>query len=243
MKFTLIVALFAFCFGVPQFGNAQDIPPGTVHLQGDIYVDQYEIRNVDYREFLYWYLRKFDAASIEYKMLLPDSTVWIDNPNMPEDYSFTNSKYKEYPVVGLSWQQAMAYTKWRSDRVNEQYYVQKGMLEMDDADGLRSLPVVYAYRLPKIAELQALSEIEYKDREKVLLAELPKSIQSVAVGPKNKLKLYGVHSNVSEMTRAPNLAMGTNWLAENDNIEKRYTKPECWLGFRCICTVQKPEEK
>lgn len=49
----------------------------------------------------------------------PNTTVWSsDFPNsqveiLVEDY-FTNPAFNDYPVVGVTWQQAQAYTAWRS---------------------------------------------------------------------------------------------------------------------------------
>src|SRR5690625_7208825 len=49
---------------------------------------------------------------------------------MTENY-LRHPAYAEYPVVGVSWIQAMEYSKWRTDRVNEimlerEGYVAKG---------------------------------------------------------------------------------------------------------------------
>lgn len=46
------------------------------------------------------------------------------------DYIF-NSKYLDYPVVGLSWLQAMQFCKWLSDRYNEYTLIKKKRLELD----------------------------------------------------------------------------------------------------------------
>jgi formylglycine-generating enzyme len=47
-----------------------------------------------------------------------------------ENY-FRHPAYSEYPVVGVTWEQADAYCKWRTDRVNEQILVDKDILQHD----------------------------------------------------------------------------------------------------------------
>lgn len=54
----------------------------------------------------------------------PDTTVWIKDFNysynepMHNDY-FWHSAYDNYPVVGVSWKQARAFTKWRTKYHND----------------------------------------------------------------------------------------------------------------------------
>lgn len=86
------------------------------------FMDQTEVRNVDYREYLYWLTRVYGGEDSITKAALPDTLVWRDelayNEPQVQNY-FRHTAYSEYPVVGVSWEQANAYAKWRSDRVNE----------------------------------------------------------------------------------------------------------------------------
>ena len=65
------------------------------------------------------------------KKSLPDTLVWLDdlvyNDPFVNTY-FRFPSYKNYPVVGVSWTQANAYAKWRTDRVNEMLLIEKGIL-------------------------------------------------------------------------------------------------------------------
>jgi gliding motility-associated lipoprotein GldJ len=47
------------------------------------------------------------------------------------EYYFRHPAYAEYPVVGVSWLQANDFCQWRTDRVNEQMLIDKGVLLMD----------------------------------------------------------------------------------------------------------------
>lgn len=96
------------------------------------YMDETEVANVDYLEYLYWTYRVFGADYPEvYRAALPDTLCWRDELayNDPYvEYYLRHPAYRDYPVVGVNWLQANEYAKWRSDRVNELLLIQKGIL-------------------------------------------------------------------------------------------------------------------
>ena len=47
---------------------------------------------------------------------------------------FRHPAYQDYPVVGVSWQQAVDYCDWRTDRVNEKRLVESGALTNGKTD-------------------------------------------------------------------------------------------------------------
>ena len=76
--------------------------------------------------------------------IYPDTTVWIKdftysyNEPMHNDY-FSHPAYQDYPVVGISWTQAVAFCNWRTKFKND-YQRDKGK------------PNVSRFRLPNEAE-------------------------------------------------------------------------------------------
>lgn len=99
------------------------------------YLDETEVANVDYREYLYWLNRVFGTNYPEvYEKALPDTLVWRErlayNEPLVELY-LRHPAYQYYPVVGVSWVQATDYCAWRTDRVNEMLLIQRGILDMD----------------------------------------------------------------------------------------------------------------
>jgi gliding motility-associated lipoprotein GldJ len=101
------------------------------------YMDQTEIRNVDYREYTHWLRRVFTDMPHVYQDALPDTLVWrrplaYNEPYV--EYYFRHPAYHNYPVVGVNWKQASDYSLWRSDRVNEQILVEEGILDHNPAD-------------------------------------------------------------------------------------------------------------
>ena len=96
------------------------------------YMDETEVSNLDYLEYLYWIERVFGEFYPEvYTKALPDTLVWREelayNEPFVETY-FRHPSYNDYPVVGVNWLQANDYTKWRTDRVNEMILIEKGIL-------------------------------------------------------------------------------------------------------------------
>lgn len=56
----------------------------------------------------------------------PDTAVWVkDFDNVANDLMlrnyFSDPKFGKYPVVGVSWKQAKAYTIWKTEKINRQY--------------------------------------------------------------------------------------------------------------------------
>jgi gliding motility-associated lipoprotein GldJ len=107
--------------------------PRTVTVSS-FYMDETEIRNIDYREYLYWLRRVYTDYPEVYRRALPDTLVWrtpmgYNDPYV--QYYFRHPSYNNYPVVGVSWVQASDYCLWRSDRVNEQILIDEGELNYD----------------------------------------------------------------------------------------------------------------
>ena len=95
------------------------------------YIDECEISNVNYKEYLNWLERVFVPAVLKvvYDNAYPDENVWRDKLKYAEnevEYYFSYPAYRDYPVVGVSWLQAINYAAWRTDRVNEKILVDNG---------------------------------------------------------------------------------------------------------------------
>jgi gliding motility-associated lipoprotein GldJ len=98
------------------------------------YMDETEITNVDYREYLYWISRVFSDYPEVYKKALPDTLVWRRKLAYNEpyvEYYFRHPSYNDYPAVGVNWLQANDYCSWRTDRVNENILIREGILTID----------------------------------------------------------------------------------------------------------------
>ena len=111
--------------------------PHTVTVSS-FYMDETEVTNIMYREFVYWMTRAFGEEYPErVRAIYPDTNAWRDRLAWREgfvDYYFQSPIYDEYPVVGVSWEQASKFCIWRTDRVNEKILVDKGIIVLDQTD-------------------------------------------------------------------------------------------------------------
>ena len=108
--------------------------PTQQHIQS-FYMDETEVTNRMYLEYLDWLKRVFPPSEQNYRNIyygaVPDTLVWRNrlgyNETMVNNY-LRHPAYAEYPVVGVSWVQAAEFSKWRTDRVNERQLVEAGYI-------------------------------------------------------------------------------------------------------------------
>ena len=111
--------------------------PNQQHVQS-FYMDETEVTNMMYLEYLDWIKGVYPPSEPQYKAIyegaLPDTLVWRNRLGYSEvmvDNYLRHPAYAEYPVVGVSWIQAVEFASWRSDRVNELYLEDAGYIERD----------------------------------------------------------------------------------------------------------------
>lgn len=111
--------------------------PTQQHVQS-FYMDETEVTNKMYLEYLDWLKRTYPPSEDNYRAIytgaLPDTLVWRNrlgyNEVMTENY-LRHPGYGEYPVVGVSWIQAVEFANWRTDRVTEMYLEDAGYIVRD----------------------------------------------------------------------------------------------------------------
>ena len=126
--------------GTFTMGRVQDDPmhdwnnsPIQQHVQS-FYMDETEVTNLMYLEYLDWLKNVFPPTNENFKNIyngaLPDTLVWRNrlgyNEVMTNNY-LRHPAYANYPVVGVSWIQAVEFANWRTDRVNELILEQNGV--------------------------------------------------------------------------------------------------------------------
>lgn len=114
------------------------------------YMDQHEVRNIDWREYLAWLTAVYSKVAPEkIEKAKPDYKAWLDGLGENEPFLmnyFTHPSFNEYPVVCISWEQAADYCAWRSDRANELRLIKMGVIKAPD--------------FKAIAQMETLAEVE-----------------------------------------------------------------------------------
>ncbi|MGB0274488.1 MAG: gliding motility lipoprotein GldJ [Flavobacteriaceae bacterium] len=100
------------------------------------FIDETEVTNLMYIEYLDWLERVYKKSGGNFRNVylaaIPDTMVWRSplgfNEDMVNNY-LRHPAFKDYPVVGVTWQQATNYAKWRTERVNERLLEREGYIE------------------------------------------------------------------------------------------------------------------
>lgn len=241
------------------------IPPGTVQITEHFFADETEVSNFSWREFEYWTKTKYGNRSAEHLAVLPDTLVWKEASASNDAYIahyYRHDAYKNYPVVGVSYEQAVAFCKWRTARVKEYYaIVYHKELQID-------------YRLPSYEEWEFMSNNGTdifsnggwnKQNQRLLnCAWEPDSTRLVklnqtgsfersnpnsggdVIAPvysywQNRFGLFNMFGNVSEMISEKGTSKGGSWKQSLEQCrpgkDVKYSGAKAWLGFRCVCTL------
>ena len=235
-------------------------PPGTVQLKDSLYIDKFEITNEMWRAYTEGWLLKTEDDTTTYAKMQPDSTVWyslkMDNEKYVTEY-FKSPEFSDYPVVGITYEQAVAYCEWRTERVNE-------FLEKTRDANFRNV----VYRLPTETEWELaaagkldLVKFPYGYEQTILhkkddttkmfncyydnIDSAQQNAQNIAMpvsfGKPNQYGIYNIIGNVGEMVSEKGLAKGGFYdlPLEYCKVKEKfsYNEPNRYLGFRCVCLV------
>ncbi len=233
----VVLTVIIVCTSFYNKENKSKAPPGTIRINDTLFIDKTEIGNIHWREFEYWTLG-YAKDSLMHIQMLPDSTVWQTNRIALREYYFRHPSYNYYPVVGISYEQAIKFCEWRSDRVNELY---ERHPSENPFPGKK-----YKYRLPTIDEWEmfasggkdinkwpygldsTLTEVKRKwvrsfnciynsidslniSRELTATIERPDITAPIESFIPNGFGLYNTIGNVSEMTAIKGIAKGGNY--------------------------------
>ena len=150
-----------------------------------------------------------------------DTSVWDSNAKY-KNY-FADKRFDNYPVVGVSYSNAVFYCAWRTQMENE-------------VNRKKGLPFAVANRLPNEAEWDYVAGISANIKTN--------EISKVKSGKKNKYGLHSLNGNVSAWTSSsvPNegiIIKGTSWKTDRQLNDRLVVKPDYKdnaTGFRLVKT-------
>lgn len=190
-------------------------PPGTKKVN-HLYIDTSEIDDLSWAAYVYYQKRELSYTGTE-KDLLPDTALWRQ---------FYGSGFNDraklgvvYPLIGVSYDQAVAYCKWRSDVVSQR---KKGKYKV-------------TYRFPTKAEYSEVIEASSRTSRELRVGEYDKN----SINGRKDERISYLTSNLYEYTATPGVYVrgGTFKVGQDTFVTK--LPQGAMVGFRCIADVDK----
>lgn len=229
-------------------------PPVNVKINDSIFVDYLEITYIAFSEYQYYLSKIYGADSQEVQEATLDTLITNKLKSFMQESSLVpmdKIKIENLPVVGITYDQAIAYTEWRTSVVLELSLIEQKLLydyKEQDADS-HFTPEGYfsgeftgskpseqidflVYRLPTEQEWEMIYELaEDKSRSLTTITETQATASQ---------SIQFINDNVSELISEKGKAKGGNWISGDRT--HYYEGSEVWLGFRCVAEVTSSEE-
>ncbi len=225
------------------------------------FIFKYELSNISYREMMYFAAEKDSAL---YWKMMPDTAVWNTPLGFNDKYAayyFDHPAYREYPVVGISYDQAQLFCALLTELFNTQILCDNKELEevlfrlptereWEEAARAGHTLAVYPWRAegirnPKTGEILAnctRGPYDYMGVAGQLNDGSDVTTPVDAYYP-NDFGLYNMAGNVAEMVAEKGIAKGGSWFHGPANLHIdsvcTYEQQTCWLGFRYVMEVVK----
>jgi formylglycine-generating enzyme required for sulfatase activity len=257
-----VIFYFSASLGQTKLKELKIAPQGTIWLKDNIFIDELPVSTGDYMEFLYamaenyskkvhdtiaklplyklnWKeldeyfqankssVKELQAMDINYKLPLS----WT-NDSAKKFHYFNSEEYSNYPLVNVSYEQAVEYCKWRTDITMLSYAVSSKNEKTRNYFYKR-----IRFRLPTKEELEyALKQTrEYNEPFTMALTDEDFSEEQETI--------QFIPGNISEIISEKGTAIGISWkdldkeLQNNLTYPQKYDGPKDWLGFRCVCEI------
>ncbi|MCB9189385.1 MAG: SUMF1/EgtB/PvdO family nonheme iron enzyme [Flavobacteriales bacterium] len=265
--FTIAVLLI---IGIQSFAQKERELIGCASIyEHRVFMSITEVSNINYREFLHFQEEKgFDIST-----LLPDTTCWRQKGSYNEpyvDYYFRHPAYNDYPIVGITKDQAEAFCSWLSIVLTDSYrkneksdidsVVVRLPLKQEWIDAAKGGNDYYEYPWKghslrweegKFQGMFRLNCIRNRGDYMGVAGSLNDNADVTAPVKSywpNDYGLYNCVGNVAEMIADEDVAMGGSWNSYGNDVkvtsEMRAIEPAANIGFRYLVEVVrlKPEK-
>lgn len=106
------------------------------------FMDIHEVSIRDWREYTNWLKVVYSKTAPEIvAKAMPREQAFFDDITFKDPFLrnyFSHPSFDNYPVVGVSWEQAVNYCNWRTDRVNELVLIQSSIIPSPDFKAIES---------------------------------------------------------------------------------------------------------
>jgi|GEM_PF-1746501 len=214
------------------------------------YISATEVTNGDWKEFYQEKILELGQASAK-KQFFPDTSLWVKefpySYNAPmAEYYFSHPRFNDFPVVGVTWDQANAFCIWKTKKL-KRLLGKKGIqstasfrlpseLEWEGAaknrenESKRANRHVYVWPTDKsVLQINRLSNVgQIRNTNNVLLKDYADDgclyTCQVASYPPNYRGIYDLAGNVSEWTSDPGYTYAYD--PKNPSVRKLTSLPE-----------------
>ncbi len=211
-----------------------------------------EVSNKEYREFL-----EGVRNTSYYGDVLPDTLVWRRKNSYGEpyiEYYLRHPAYDNYPMVGVSYEQAVAFCEWKEDQLNKIDTSRVVIVRLPTeeeweyaASAGGSYPI-YPWEGNDMIDKKGKSRAnfvqgrgDYMGLAGSSLGDNADITAPVKSYKPNKLGLYTMAGNVAEMVAEKGVAKGGSWNDRADDLKIKarqlYDKPSSEIGFRYLVEV------
>jgi len=226
---SVVVLLLSVSLSV-SFNWFKYVPPGTIYDKATgLYVDRIECSNWEWLFYIQYVKKQHGTDSEQYRSTLIDLSIW-DSAYFRDPYAGrvlrNNMNSSQTSVVGVSYEQVLAYCAWRSDKVLER-------------TGKKVI-----YRLPTAQEWDAIAKNTINERKLTCSKQL--SYTDKEANWRSK-KIVGLQDHVSELVAEKGQVKGlTSRDIRNKKdivysdlfIERSQEEVMPYVGFRCVATIE-----
>jgi formylglycine-generating enzyme required for sulfatase activity len=231
----------------------------------EFYMASTEVTNIQWKEFL-TYLKQVGRTE-EYNANVLDTTVWRQRLAYNEpfvNYYYQHEAYSEYPAVGVTLKQAIAYADWlteifamRDQEVKITFSVPTKKQWIRAARGetsgsypwgglyMRNSNGVYLSNFKRLGAQNIRYNREKKEYQVVPFNNLSSTMTFTAPAESyypNQFGIYNMSGNVAELVSDDTVALGGSWNDTGYDVrvesEQPATEAKSTIGFRVVAVIE-----